>query len=298
MPSRPRPGDRVGGQRQRPDRLDRPGREAAGERPPRAWPRQPAVGVGRVAAPERVVEQAEQRDAEHVDDPAAQLGVEQVEVGAVVEHRERGEREQRAGDQRRPGRERDLAPGVVRRAPGPTRSMSASHGPSATAATAAESDQAAEHQLRGAARRRSAVADGREQVGQQAVGGLLDPEAALGAVERVDQRDPAGESGRRCRRSARPRSVEELDRGRVGVGALGADRLGARAQPRDQPVLDRVACRLLPGVEVRRALADDDDAVDPVRAAAVAAEAACARSSSKPRAAARPAPGPRARPRS
>ena len=103
---------RVRGQRQRADRLDRPGREPAREhRPGVAAPA--ARGVGRAAAPERVVEQAEQRDPEHVDDPAAQLGVEQVEVGAVVEHRERRQRDQRAGDQRRAGRERDPPAGVV-----------------------------------------------------------------------------------------------------------------------------------------------------------------------------------------
>ncbi len=79
-----------------------------------------ARGVGSAAAPERVVEQAEQRDAEHVDDPAAQLGVEQVEVGAVVEDRERRQRDQRAGDQRRSGRERDPPAGIVlAREPGP-----------------------------------------------------------------------------------------------------------------------------------------------------------------------------------
>ena len=66
--------------------------------------------VGGGAAAERVVEQAEQRDPEHVDDPLAQPGVEQVEVGAVVEHRQRRQGDQRARDQRRAGGKGDLAP--------------------------------------------------------------------------------------------------------------------------------------------------------------------------------------------
>ena len=111
-PLAPAARDRVGGERQRPRRLDRPGREAAGEH--RAGVAAPAArGVGVGAAAERVVEQPEQGDAEHVDHPAPQLGIEQVEVGAIVEHRQRRQRQQRAGDERRAGGERDPAPAVV-----------------------------------------------------------------------------------------------------------------------------------------------------------------------------------------
>ncbi|MEZ5078199.1 MAG: hypothetical protein R2725_12250 [Solirubrobacterales bacterium] len=45
---------------------------------------------------ERVVEEAEKGDAEQVGQPATQLGLEQVEVGAVVEEGERRQRDQRS----------------------------------------------------------------------------------------------------------------------------------------------------------------------------------------------------------
>jgi hypothetical protein len=68
---------------------------------------------------EGIVEQAEKGDTEHVDHPPTKLGIEQVEVRAIVEHGERREREQRAGDQRGAGGKRDLPAGVVRpREPG------------------------------------------------------------------------------------------------------------------------------------------------------------------------------------
>ncbi len=113
------PGDRVGGQRQRSDGLDRPGREASREqRLGMASP--PAWGAGCRAAAECVVEQPEQRHAEHVDRPSPQLGVEQVEIGPVVEQRERRQGDQRAGDEDRTGREGERsAPVVLAREPGP-----------------------------------------------------------------------------------------------------------------------------------------------------------------------------------
>ena len=103
----------VGRQGERPGRLDRPGREAPVEDRPRVTAPAPR-GIGRGAAAERVVEQAQQRYPEDVDGPAPELRVEQVEVGAIVQHRERSERQQRAGDQHRAGRERHLAAAEVR----------------------------------------------------------------------------------------------------------------------------------------------------------------------------------------
>ena len=104
----PAPGDDVGGERQRPDRLDRPGREPALAQRPR-MPAPAARRVGRLAPAQRVVEEAEEGDAEQVGDPAAQLGIEQVEVAAVVEEGERRQRHQRRRRQHRAEREGELA---------------------------------------------------------------------------------------------------------------------------------------------------------------------------------------------
>ena len=57
------------------------------------------------AATQRVVEESEQRHAEHVDGPPAQPRVEQVEVGAIVQQCQRRQRDQRAGNQDGAGRE-------------------------------------------------------------------------------------------------------------------------------------------------------------------------------------------------
>ena len=105
--------DGVGRQRERADRLDRAGRELAP--PDRAGvARASPAGVRRPrAAPERVVEQAEERDPEHVGEPAPQLGIEQVEVGAVVEQRERRERDQRGRDSTAPSGKATVAAAVV-----------------------------------------------------------------------------------------------------------------------------------------------------------------------------------------
>ena len=63
----------------------------------------------RRALAERVVEEAEEGDPEQVGQPAPQVGVEQVEVGAVVEEGERRQRHQRRRRQHRPEREGERA---------------------------------------------------------------------------------------------------------------------------------------------------------------------------------------------
>src|ERR1044072_2905372 len=100
-------GDDVCGQRQRPDCLDRSGREPVlTQRPPVAAPA--TRGLRRFALPQRVVEEAEEGDAEQVGQPAAQLWGEQVEVGTVVEEGERRQREQ--GGRRQHGAKREGEP--------------------------------------------------------------------------------------------------------------------------------------------------------------------------------------------
>ena len=108
----PAPGHRVGGQGQGAHRLDRAGREAAVQDRP-GVPSPPAGRIGRRAPAEGVVEKAEQRDADDVGRPPAELGIQQVEIGPVVEHREWGQRHQRAGDQHSSGRESGSDAAVV-----------------------------------------------------------------------------------------------------------------------------------------------------------------------------------------
>ena len=205
------PRGRVGGQRQRPDRLDRAGREAAGEDRRRvAAPA--AVGVVGVAPrPSASSSSPSSATPEDVHDPAAQLGVEQIEVGAVVEHRERRQGDERAGDQRGPGREGDLAPGVVRpRQPG-TEHVGEPW-PERDRRNRRRDDQPGEHQGRDSAPKRRF--DGAEQVRELSVGGLLDPELALGAAEHVDKRHLPSELVNVV--DTRQRVVgEESDRARV-----------------------------------------------------------------------------------
>ena len=69
----PAAGDDVGGERQRPQRLHRPGREAAlAQRPRVAAPA--ARRARRLAPPQRVVEEAEEGDPEQVGHPLPQVG--------------------------------------------------------------------------------------------------------------------------------------------------------------------------------------------------------------------------------
>lgn len=69
--------------------------------------------VVRGAAADGVVEEAEKRDSYDVGEPAAQVGIEEIDVGAVVEHRERRERHQRGREQDRPERKGDARRAVV-----------------------------------------------------------------------------------------------------------------------------------------------------------------------------------------
>ena len=67
--------------------------------------------------------------------------------------------------------------------------MSRSHRTAPRPARRRRARAARPHRITG----RVAPPDGAEQLGQQAVGGVLDAEAALRAEQRVDQRDPAGD---------------------------------------------------------------------------------------------------------
>ncbi len=186
------PGDDVGGERQRPDRLDRPGREAALRAAPARGRASRAASPAASPAPERVVEEAEEGDPEQVGHPAPQLGVEQVEVGAVVEEGERRQRDQRRGRQHRPEREGERARRGSSRAPGRRRAGPRTPAGTTSSATAIASGKPIQVTCRSAGRR--------QQVGQQPVGAALDAEAALGAEQGEDRRQPARRSGRRRRR--------------------------------------------------------------------------------------------------
>ena len=69
--------------------------------------------VGGGAPSEGVVEEAEEGDAQQVGQPLPQPRRQQVEVGAVVEDRQRRQRDQRHHRQDRPEREGELGAAVV-----------------------------------------------------------------------------------------------------------------------------------------------------------------------------------------
>src|SRR5680860_714610 len=104
--------DDVGGDRQGADRLDRAGREPAGrQRTQVAAPT--ARRAGLATAAEGIDEEAQEDDAQQVDDPAAQVGVEQVEIGALVDESQRCEGDQGGGGEDRAEREGDRGATVV-----------------------------------------------------------------------------------------------------------------------------------------------------------------------------------------
>ena len=105
-------GDGECGEAECPGGLDRTGREPPRQhRPGMAAPA--ARRIAGVAAPEHVVEEAEQGDPQQVGGPAVEAGLEEVEVGAIVEDRQRRQRDHRDRDHQRAARERDRPPAPV-----------------------------------------------------------------------------------------------------------------------------------------------------------------------------------------
>ena len=195
-----------------------------------------------VALAERVVEEAEEGDADHVGDPAPQLGVEQVEVGAVVEEGERGERDQpgrgedraragrpasRRGSSRARGRRRAaraLRPGPRRPRPRPpagTRPIP-SQGVLFPCCPFVAPPPSPVRRRERARRPRSRGGDRRQQVGQQAVGRVLDAEAALGAEQGEDR-------ARLCRR--RRSTLSTLARSAASKNEIEDGSVSSRSAP-------------------------------------------------------------------
>ena len=140
--------------------------------------------------------------------------------------------------------------------------MSASQGPANTAASAAESASPDSISWRRLRRGRRI-----DQVGQQAVGRVLHAVAAVRPVERQDQRDLARELVDAVD-ARQPLRVEELDRGRLGVLALGADHAHAGVQePADQPDLELLHLLGLTPAQILRAGSNQDRGVQPLRVA-------------------------------
>ena len=187
-------------------------------------------GVDRGAPAERVVQQAQQRHTEDVDGPAPELRVQQVEVGAIVQDRERCEGEERAGDPAPP------RPGTPPRGRGSSSaravpSLSVSHGPAKTTASAAESTSP--ESIRGVGSRRRRRID---QVGQQTVSGVLDPVAAVRSVERQNQGDLAGKLIDAIDARQAQASKNSIEDGSVSSRSAPTTRTPASTSPRISPV--------------------------------------------------------------
>ena len=76
--------------------------------------------------PQRVIEQPQEGDPHEIDDPAPQVGLEQVQSGPFIEHGQGSERHQRRGHQDRAERECQLlAPVVDPGEPGPDKTPDA-----------------------------------------------------------------------------------------------------------------------------------------------------------------------------
>ena len=188
------PGDREGGEAEGAGGLDRPGRQAAREH--RAGMAAPAARACRPAWPRPSMSSSRPRSAiaEQIGGPAVEPGLEQVEVGAVVEHRERRQRDHRDGDRaaRRCGK------ATVR----PRQFSRVRPVPSMSAVQARQQpDRQQPPRRRGRRSSRRGRPRGRSRAGRL-VGLLLDPEVALErrrARRRGRSARPAGRGGRPSR---------------------------------------------------------------------------------------------------
>ncbi len=234
--------------------------ESRPSRSARAWPRQPRGVSGRLALPQRVVEEAEEGDADHVGKPAAQFGIEQVQVAPIVEEGERRQRHQRRGRQHRA--EREGEPGAAEVLPHQTGVEQA--------ADAGRNDQQRH-------RNRNRKADpahsrGASRSGSRRSALPLTPKlpSAPSRAKTVASR-PATRSMSSTLARSLPTKKETED---VSASLASTPTAGARVavMPLTRPDSTRPAVGALLRTHVLRLVADDDDAVERTEVAARARE--------------------------